>query len=151
MTVYAVAIVNTEGHAESVYIPGGTFQDEGPWELDNTKTVVHITTQIEDIAEWSKVFYYKDGGWADRPPSPGEYYYWKDEEWVFDSEHFWKLVREDRNVRLWKTDWTQISDNDLTDAKKAEWREYRSVLRIIPAQQSNAKTLKEIVWPTEPS
>ena len=60
MTVYGLAIVNSEGHIDSFYVPGGTFEDEGPWEHDKTKTVVHVTTQFSDMHEFTKLKYYKD-------------------------------------------------------------------------------------------
>ena len=47
-------------------MPGGTFEDEGPWEHDKTKTVVHVTTQFSDMHEFTKLKYYKDRVWKSR-------------------------------------------------------------------------------------
>ena len=82
MTVYGLAIVNSEGHIDSFYVPGGTFEDEGPWAHDKTKTVGHVTTQFSDMHEFTKLKYYKDGVWKSRSEAPGSYYDWKSEAWV---------------------------------------------------------------------
>ena len=40
-------------------------------------------------------------------------------------------IRRIRTRLLEKSDWTQVNDNPLTDAKKLEWRNYRTTLRNI--------------------
>lgn len=45
----------------------------------------------------------------------------------------WKSMREARNKALNETDWTQVSDNDLSDDTKESWRVYRNVLRNLPS------------------
>lgn len=151
MTVYGIAITNTEGHIESFYIPGPEYPDEGAWDQDNTKTIVHVTTQFSDMSEFVRLKYYKEGTWKSRPEAPGHYYNWKDEAWVLDSAVLFKEIRDDRDIRLWKCDWTQASDSPLTDAKKTEWAEYRAALREVPQSNSGAKLLSEVVWPDMPS
>ena len=42
-------------------------------------------------------------------------------------------LRLKRNDRLQKSDWTQMPDSPLSDAKKAEWATYRQELRDLPA------------------
>ena len=53
-------------------------------------------------------------------------------------------VRSERNQKLSQSDWTQVADSPLTDAKKAEWATYRQALRDLPSTDP-------IVFPTEPS
>ena len=38
-------------------------------------------------------------------------------------------MRQFRNTVLAGTDWTQLSDNGLTDEKREEWKGFRQVLR----------------------
>jgi|APSaa5957512622_1039677.scaffolds.fasta_scaffold228998_1 hypothetical protein len=38
-------------------------------------------------------------------------------------------MRQFRNTVLAGTDWTQLSDNGLTDEKREEWKVFRQVLR----------------------
>ena len=63
-------------------------------------------------------------------------------------------LREIRDLLLNKTDWTTISDNDLSWLAKRKWKKYRKQLRNFPIDAE--KQLKEnaycrIVWPTKPS
>lgn len=56
-------------------------------------------------------------------------------------------VRADRDGRLSKTDWTQLDDSPITNAKKLEWATYRQALRDIPLQ---AGFPENVSWPKEP-
>ena len=64
-----------------------------------------------------------------------------------------KLLREERNRRIAKTDWRASADLTLTDA----WKTYRQALRDLPASatpklDSNYQLdLTSVTWPTEPS
>ena len=55
--------------------------------------------------------------------------------------------RTKRDILLSESDWTQLTDSQLTDAKKAEWATYRQSLRDVPSQDSFPTT---ITWPTRP-
>ena len=54
-------------------------------------------------------------------------------------------VRNDRNARLAKSDWTQISDATVD---KAAWATYRQSLRDVPTQ---ADFPHAVNWPEEPT
>ena len=69
---------------------------------------------------------------------------------------FEKLFRHNRNLMLTESDWTQINDSPLNDAKKEEWRVYRQALRDMPTTKT--ATYMELVenlshsdYPTKPS
>ena len=70
-----------------------------------------------------------------------------------DSAEAMKLLREERDKRIAKTDWRASSDLTLTDA----WKTYRQALRDLPASaspklDSNYELdLTSVTWPTEPS
>ncbi len=55
-------------------------------------------------------------------------------------------VREERNSKLDKTDWTQMPD--YNGSNKSAWATYRQSLRDVPAQSGFPN---DITWPTEPS
>ena len=57
-----------------------------------------------------------------------------------------EFLRKRRNELLSDSDYTQLPDSPLSDAKKQEWATYRQALRDLPttADPSN------ITWPTEP-
>ena len=57
-------------------------------------------------------------------------------------------IRTPRNVLLAESDWTQLPDSPLTDAKKAEWAAYRSALRSLP---DNTTDPANPTWPSKPS
>ena len=59
-----------------------------------------------------------------------------------------EAFKAERTGRLKASDWTQLSDNQLSDAKVAEWRVYRQALRDLPASTSDPENP---TWPTKPS
>ena len=50
-----------------------------------------------------------------------------------ENNYYTARMREWRNILLSQSDWTQMSDSPLTDAKKTEWATYREQLRDFPA------------------
>ena len=52
-----------------------------------------------------------------------------------------------RNLRLSKTDWTQLPDVQLTEAQITAWRLYRQELRDITGQAGYPRTIN---WPVKP-
>lgn len=56
-------------------------------------------------------------------------------------------VREQRNVLLTESDWTQLDDSPVTNDKKLEWASYRQELRNIPDQEGFPF---QVVWPSKP-
>jgi hypothetical protein len=57
-------------------------------------------------------------------------------------------LRSQRDALLAQSDWTQMPDIPLTDAKKQEWATYRQALRDLPA---NTTDPANPTWPTQPS
>ncbi len=47
-------------------------------------------------------------------------------EWLIER------MKDQRNVLLIQSDWTQVVDSPLSDSKKAEWAVYRQALRDFP-------------------
>lgn len=60
----------------------------------------------------------------------------------------WKLVREKRQPLIDQTDWTQMPDAQLTTDKKAEFANYRQLLRDLPQTYNNPD---DVVWPAKPT
>ena len=58
----------------------------------------------------------------------------------------WDNIRKLRNVFLSRSDWTALTDCQLTQIKKDEWAIYRQALRDITLQSDP----DSIVWPNEP-
>lgn len=55
-----------------------------------------------------------------------------------------QAVRNERNLRLAYTDWTQLPDAPLTAEQKAAYAEYRQALRDVPAQDGFPENVD---WP----
>ena len=148
MTVRTVAHINTEGEVVQIYTAGGkNIPVEGEWSIEPSQTVVHINEVVDQVA-FMRTKYYKDGEWKDREDkSQTPYFKWKNFAWELDSASLWVHIREDRDKRLFLYDWTQVSDNKLTDEKKTSWAEYRQALRDIPASNT---VYADVAWPTKP-
>jgi hypothetical protein len=69
------------------------------------------------------------------------------DEDTIDEEELSAQERVKRDNFLSDSDWTQLPDSQLTDAKKTEWATYRQSLRDVPSQSSFPTT---ITWPTKP-
>jgi len=79
-----------------------------------------------------------------------------DYEWEWERD--WpRLVRKFRTIRLSNSDWTQVSDNSLTEEQREAWRVYRQELRDLPSNfteeqyREMVRDLNHELWPTEPS
>ena len=57
-------------------------------------------------------------------------------------------IRSKRNNLLSESDWTQVTDNPLTDAQRQDWAAYRQNLRNITENNTDPLT---IVWPDKPT
>ena len=60
------------------------------------------------------------------------------------------IIRNVRNGLLEESDWTQVNDSALSDAKKAEWTTYRQALRDLPSQYTDSDNFDDVVFPTQP-
>lgn len=72
----------------------------------------------------------------------------KEADEVSGREMFKAEIRARRSGLLRDSDWSQLSDAQLSDAKRAEWSAYRQELRDLPMQPGFPT---EITWPTAPT
>lgn len=56
-------------------------------------------------------------------------------------------VRSTRSLMLRSSDWTQVSDNNLTVQERISWATYRQLLRDIPEQPGFPVSIQ---WPVRP-
>ena len=56
-------------------------------------------------------------------------------------------LRLKRNALLSASDWSQLADAPISDAKKLAYKNYRQALRDLP---SNTQDPENPVWPEEP-
>lgn len=59
-------------------------------------------------------------------------------------------IRVERNRLLAGSDWTQMPDAPLSDAKRSEWASYRQALRDMPDTFAGVNSMEDITWPARP-
>ena len=85
---------------------------------------------------------------------------WSGAEWIYEEiptekeeqqektpEEKEQAARNERNLKLTFTDWTQLPDAPLTAEQKAAYATYRQALRDIPEQAGFPDAIE---WPEEP-
>jgi hypothetical protein len=81
-----------------------------------------------------------------RPATEAELAQMAIDEQDYQTNELPKLVRTQRDNLLKQSDWTQLSDVELTAEKKSEWATYRQELRDI----TNSPEFPNVVFPTQP-
>jgi hypothetical protein len=70
------------------------------------------------------------------------------------SRNYWNEFRYIRNERLTESDWTQLSDNNLTEEQREQWTQYRILLRDLSDIIEDPKPLvldeNHPDWPVRP-
>lgn len=145
------AYVNAHGQIVNLMTLGAWVPEEGQDPFNSDLTIVHIKDQLSDPTDFIQSNYYWRGEWKSRAKKDGAYYIWENEAWKLDGIALWKVIREERDLRLAQCDWTQVADNQLSDSKKAEWATYRQALRDVPGDNNSATDTDEVSWPTKPS
>lgn len=143
--------VNAEGELQGIVSPGSNNQ-YNHLEVMGDRICV-VIPEADDHNDIMSTGWYNlsTNAWLTREAQPASYYKWSSGAWVLDSARLFEEIRAHRNVGLTNSDWTQLSDSPLTDAKKAEWATYRQTLRDFPATNSDATDFDALVWPTPPS
>jgi len=106
-----------------------------------------------DVYEFSEFKYWDSisGDWATRTSRPSSYHNWTSSGWILNSDRLFEKIRDERNVLLKQSDWSQLPDAPLTEQQKTEWQTYRQALRNVPLNNNNVTSLDEVVWPTPPT
>lgn len=144
------AFINSEGELKGITSPADDDQYVN-LEKYGDNTAVIIPAEIDNDELMVLGWYDTDTDqWKDRTECPSLYHLWQDKQWTFNSDNFFEIVREQRDQKLFESDWTQMSDAPITDAKRAEWVTYRQVLRDIPATYSDATAMDAITFPAKP-
>lgn len=59
-------------------------------------------------------------------------------------------LRQRRNSLLTSSDWTVLSDNQLTTTEKTNWKTYRQELRDITENLTTVEQVNAVVFPVKP-
>ena len=122
-------------------------------------TIKHMTlSQVEalskDTATFCEEYWLKNNTWTKRSIKKNTFYNWNTstESWDLNNTALLGSIRSDRDSRLYASDWTQVTDNALSDSKRGEWKTYRQQLRDFMASlPSDIDDLDDVTWPTEPT
>lgn len=99
--------------------------------------------------------YWDGSNFLIRDPRPSLYCIWNGSSWVLDEINYLKQLRWDRDMLLYRCDWTQLSDAPLTTEQVGEALTYRQALRdmlaIVEVNLSSYLTIEDAPWPTPPS
>jgi hypothetical protein len=98
-----------------------------------------MSKKITEIPFW--------GVFSDCFPNNMDIYNDQDES-AITSEQWLAIARWWRNALLTESDWSQVSDNTLSEIQREQWRQYRRELRDITDTYTDPK---EIVFPDLPS
>jgi len=123
-------------------------------------TIKHMTlAQVEALAKDTSAFcdeyWLKSGTWTKRSVRKNNYYFWNSdtESWDLNNTGLISSIRDDRDGKLYMSDWTQaVGDSPLNDTKKAEWATYRQKLRdFMSTIPSDIDDVADVTWPTKPT
>ncbi len=153
--ILQIAYVKSDGQITAVDLYNSESPAEGT--VIESRTIRYITdtaledNSITDIYSFPIKCIWKDGAWFNRGVPATEYYLWSDGVWAINTDALHTYVRIMRNSTLFNSDWTQLADAPLTDAKKAEWVTYRETLRDMMANlPADLDHPDNVVWPTAP-
>ena len=146
------ASVNEEGEVMGVVAPSidDALESGVSTSPSNPAWVYYeITPDLLELFN-SSTYWHDTIQWRIRVNQPSPFHFWANKQWNLNEEDLWQEARRLRNAYLAQSDWTQISDSQLTGPERAEWVLYRQALRDVPANNSNIQFLTDIQWPEKP-
>lgn len=98
--------------------------------------------------------YWNGNSLQTRPARPSLFYIWNGASWALDFTHYMTQVRFDRQVLLYKSDWTQLPDAPISPTQMQEALAYRQALRDMTdsmVETAGYLTIEDAPWPTPPT
>ena len=153
--------VESGGKIVGIAMAIGEYPEEGDLEDSGGHHVVYILEKNFPESACKDFHYFMTNYWYDltnkafvkvESAQPNQYavYSPTTKTWSWDAALVLDDIRRLRNGRLGGSDWTQLSDTNLTAEQKAAAVEYRKALRDLPTHK-NWPNLKSSDWPTKPS
>lgn len=122
--------------ANGKILRGGAVSDRTPSDLKDPENEFEIEIECPEDLNAYKII---DGTLVEKT----------DAEKLEDIQHLLvPMLKSERDLLLSQSDWTQMPDSPLTDAKKQEWATYRQALRDLP---ENTTDPANPTWPTQPT
>ena len=121
-------------------------------------TIIEALTSLKPKAQWNLIgFDYSGLEWLDKTQTKPTEEELNAKVTELETAEPFRLLREERNLRLTQTDWTRMDDNGLSTSKKTEWKTYRQSLRDLPSSATpkldsfGDLDSTSVTWPTKPS
>ena len=121
-------------------------------------TIIEALTSLKPKAQWNLIgIDYSGLEWLDKTQTKPTEEELNAKVTELETAEPFRLLREERNLRLTQTDWTRMDDNGLSTSKKTEWKTYRQSLRDLPSSTTpkldsfGDLASTSVTWPTKPS
>lgn len=158
MALKYVAYVDIEsGRVVRCMLPQYNVPVNGDIVDEGKHKAVHLSTEtMPDIsmAEFVETYWYDmvSDEFVHIGTPPNKFAVWdkESEGWTWDPELVLNQVRQQRDLLLKQTDWTQLPDSPLSDEMKSAWQEYRQTLRDITDGLNNPSSVEDVDWPPLP-
>lgn len=157
MTIHYLVWVDTEGDIKMVKIAKGA-QNPEHLSLDAQNhgwTVLQVMQDIENMEDFVEKQYwdFDEGTYMTRSKRPNKHATWVNKAWTWSNDDLLGEIRQERDLKLFHSDWTVVTDSALTDSQKAEAVAYRAALRDLPQTItiSEINSVENTPWPTPPS
>ena len=156
---YVVYVSASTGEIIRIIFPQAQIENEGL--IDNGSTqVIHVTEEnlpegCDDLRYFMDNHLYNGTSFIYLGKKPNRHAKWdfSENKWRWSNSFLLEDIRRVRKVRLSGTDWTQATDAPLSEEQLQEVREYRQLLRDLPASlnMDEITTEEDVVWPTPPT
>tara|TARA_Y100000114_G_C11677426_1_gene286921 strand:- start:6 stop:521 length:516 start_codon:yes stop_codon:yes gene_type:complete len=150
-----------QGKIVGIQLPIGEYPDAGILNDSENLWIVYMLEHNFPEPECKNFDYFRTNYWFNftdetfvkvESEQPNEYavYDPTTKTWSWDAALILMDIRRERDGKLVRSDWTQLSDTNLTAEQKAEAVDYRRALRDITINIGNPVTADAVDWPTVP-
>ena len=152
---------NTGGKIVGIQLAIGEYPDEGDLADSGGLYILYILEQNYPEPACKDFHYFITNYWYDftnstfvkvesAQPNRHAVYIPATKTWSWDADLILIDIRMRRNELLGNSDWTQLSDTNLTAEQKAAAVDYRRALRDITNGLDNPVDADAVDWPTPP-
>ena len=156
---YIVTIEHSTGKIVGAVFPNISPEPEGVDEAQNRRilyvTDSNLPLDCEDMGYFVEEHYFNPTTLQfvhiGKPVNDYATWNFSTSSWDWDASSVLEDIRKVRQNMLFRSDWTQLTDNSLTTEQRAEAATYRTALRNITNNLGNPATIEDVAWPTPPS
>jgi len=152
-----VGYIASTGQIIRATLPMGQIPEEGTVTPEGLTVKYIESTNGLTLGDFITHKYYNSEleAFASKGERPNVCSTWNGSSWDVNYPQYLDYIREQRNARLIRSDWTQIPDAPLTEEQKAEALIYRQALRdmvgVMAADPDNYQREEDIPWPIKPN